>query len=296
MISIFTMITKPEKRQDQWRESIANFTEFADEVVIVCGDKSDLKLDFPNKDKIKLVYNKWRSDDYMIYGEQYKIGFENTTGSWCIKADIDYLFHENDWEDIRNCLESSDEDVLFMAKKQFILADRFKVKALMPIVFKGKLRGRVKFDSGGDYTWPRIDGQDVTDKSKSVCKKEYVVIGDNVTDEQIRKRLPDVIEKNDEVYTLNRRICVFNYDMCFKDKKTIGREFLKQSRARFEKTGSDWGQTEKDALEYFVGMQRGRLKQGWAMMELDKHPKHIKDKVKNLKLDQLGYSLFGGFK
>lgn len=292
-LSIFVPITKPQSRQDPWRESIANFTEFADEVVIVCGDKSDLELDFPNKDKIKLVYNKWRVDDYLMYGEQYKLGFEATTGDWAIKCDIDYMFHEDDWQDIRNCLENSDELVLFMAKKQFILVDRFRVKALMPIVFRGDLRGRIKFDSGGDYTWPRVDGVLVSDKSKAVCKKEFVIISDNVTEEQIKKRLPDVIEKNGQTYCMNRRICVYNYDMCFKDKETIAREFLKQSKARYKKTGDSWGLTEKEALEYFVRMQKGRLKRGWE--KTDQHPKHIKDKVKNIKSNQLGYSLFGYF-
>jgi len=294
-LSIFVPITKPEQRQDPWREAIANFTEFADEVVIVCGDESDLKLDFPNKDKIKLVYNKWRVDDYLMYGEQYKLGFENTTGDFCIKADIDYFFHEDDWEDIRTSIEEYDEDVLFIAKKQFILVDRFRVKALMPIVFKGSLRGQVEFNLGGDYTWPQINSKIISDKSKAVCRKQFVMIGDKVTDKMIKKRLPDKIEKNDQIFTMNRRIPVYNYDMCFKDKETIGREFLKQSLSKFKKTGSHWGLTKKDALDYFVKMQIGRLGQGFEKMDLEKHPKHIKDKVKNIKENQLGFNLFSGY-
>lgn len=294
-LSIFTMITKPEYRQDCWLEALTNFTNFADEVVIVCGDESDLQLNFPNKEKIKLVYNKWRSDDYMIYGEQYQKGFEATEGDWAIKADIDYFFHEDDWEDIRACLEVSDEEVLFMAKKQFVLPTKYRVKALMPIVFNGKLRGRVTFDGGDDYTWPKVDGILVSDKSKAVCRKEYVIIGDNVTEKQIESRLPEVVEQNGRMMQMNRRISVYNYDMTFKDKKTIAREFLKQSKARFKKTGSDWGQTEKAALEYFINMQLGRLsnRSGWAKCE--SHPKHIQEKINNLKPDQLGYNVFGRY-
>lgn len=293
-LSIFVPITKPEYRQDPWKESIANFTEFADEVVIVCGDKSDLELDFPNKDKIKLIYNKWRLNDYMMYGEQYDKGFSATTGDWSIRCDPDYLFHENDWEEIRMCLEDTEEDVLFMAKKQYILADRFRVKALMPIVFRGNLRGRVKFDSGGDYTWPRVDGQKVVNKNNDVTKKEYVIVSDNVTDEQIEQRLPGRKEKDGQMYTMNRRIPVYNYDFTFKDKKTLSREFLKQSKARFKKTGDDWGQTEEEAFNYIINMQKGRLSRGWE--KSDEHPKHIMDKIKDIKPNQLGYNLFGRIK
>jgi len=294
-LSIFLMITKPEQRGDPWRESIANFTNFADEVVIVCGDKSDLYLNYPNKEKIRLVYNKWRPNDYMMYGEQYKLGFEATTGDYAIRCDVDYFFHEDDWEDIRICLEASDQSVLFMSKKQFVLTDRYRIKAMMPIVFRGNMRGKITFDGGGDYTWPRIDGVMISDKSKAVCRKEYVIIADNVTDKQLRDRLPDAIERDGQMVQMNRRISVYNFDMCFKDKKTIAREFLKQSRARFKKTGNDWGQTEEKALDYFMRMQVGRLNaEGWAKAET--HPKHIMEKVKNIKPDQLGYNVFGQYK
>lgn len=294
-LSIFVPTTKPEYRKDPWRESFANFTELADEVVIVCGDKSDLKLDFPNREKIKLVYNKWRLNDYKMYGEQYDIGIKNTTGDWAIRCDPDYFFHEDDFGDIRDSLENSKEDVLFMPKKQFVLADRFKVKALMPIVFRGSLRGRIKFSGGGDLTWPVVDGQEVEDKDKCVFKKQFVIISDNVNEKQIKKRLPGKVEKDDQIFMMNKRIPVWNYDMCFKTKETIAREFLKQSKARFKTTGDgSWGLNEEDALNYFVNMQKGRLKQGAEKIEVDKHPYHIQEKVKNINKNQLGFNLFGG--
>lgn len=296
-LSIFTMITRPEERQDPWREAIANFTEFADEVIIVCGDKSDLKLDFPNKEKIKLVYNEWRSDDYMIYGEQYRIGFENTTGDYAIKCDIDYFFHEDDWQDIRDFIDKTKEDVLFMPKKQFILVDRYRVKAMMPIVFKGSLKGHVTFDSGGDFTWPRIKGIDVKDKNKAVTKKEYVVISESVSKSQISERLPDVIQEGDQTFCMNRRIPVYNYDFSFKSKEVITKEFIKQSLARKKKIGNSWGETPEESFNYLIKMQLGRInKGGWEKMQVYKHPKHIQEKVKNIKEDQLGYNIFGNFK
>jgi hypothetical protein len=295
-ISIFVPITKPRERQDPWLESISNFTEFADEVVIVCGDKSDLELDFPNKEKIKLIYNEWRHDDYMMYGEQYQKGFEATTSDWAIKADIDYLFHEDDWEDIRNFLEETKEDVLFMPKKQLILVDRYRVKAMMPIVFRGNLRGRVTFDSGGDYTWPRLDGELVKDKDKAICKKEYVIVSDNVTRGQVEERLPDLVRDGDTTYCFNRRISVWNFDFSFKSEEVIKREFLKQSKARKLKGESDWGQTEEEAFNYLINMQLGRInKGGWSKISVESLPKHIQNKVKNITPNQLGYNLFGRF-
>lgn len=293
-LSIFTQCTRPEERQDPWRESIANFTDFADEVVIVCGDKSDLELDFPNKDKIKLIYNKWDVDDYLMYGKQCKIGFENTTGEYSIRVDLDYFFHEDDWENIRLCLETTDEDCLFMAKKQFILTDRFRIKSLLPMVFKGSLRGKVVFDSGGDLAQPRINGNIVSDKSKSVCRKEHVIISDNVTDEQIKKRLPDVQKENGQTFCMNRRICIFNYDMTFKTKLVATNEFLKLSKARYKKNKSDWGQNFEEASKYMINMQKGRLdSEGWADFGIDEHPKHIKERIKNIKPEQFGYNAFG---
>lgn len=296
-ISIFVPITKPESRQDPWRESILNFTEFADEVVVVCGDESDLELDLPNKEKIKLVYNKWRSNDYMMYGEQYEKGFNATTGNWCIKCDPDYFFHEDDWDNIRFFLDQADKDYYFMPKKQFILSDRFRVKAVMPIVFRGNLRNKIKFNGGGDYTWPVLDGEELQEKKQIVCKKEYVFISEGLNEKQISSRLPDLKKESDgTMYCLNRRIPVWNYDFTFKERNIISREFLKQSKARIKKTGSDWGQTEDKALEYLISMQLGRLKKGgWEMCNIDDHPKHIQEKIKNIKPSQLGFNLFGRF-
>lgn len=252
-----------------------------------------MELDFPNKEKIKLIYNKWRLNDYMMYGEQYQKGFEATTGDWVIKADIDYFFHEDDWDDIRMSLEVSNDDVLYMEKRQLILTNKYKTKALLPIIFRGSLRGRVRFDSGLDYTYPRVDSKIVSDKNKVLCRKSYVVVSDNVTEEQITSRLPERVGQ-ENMYCMVNRIPFYNYDFTFKDKKTIARDYLKQSKAKYIKTGSHWGLTKSEALKVFTTMQLGKLKsKGWIDFPVEKQPKHIQEKIRNLKPEQLGYNIWG---
>ena len=85
-LSIFTSMTNPEERMDPWKEAMSCYGDLADEVIIT-GE------DWPENFK-------W---DHI--GKVFHEGFEKSTGDWGIRMDIDYLFHENDFEYIRDFLK-----------------------------------------------------------------------------------------------------------------------------------------------------------------------------------------------
>jgi glycosyltransferase involved in cell wall biosynthesis len=299
MISIFTTLTNPEKRQDAWKEAIQSYTDFADEVVVVVGDESDHDLDFPNREKVRVIYSSWPKEfDWTFIGQQFQKGYDACTGDWVFRMDLDYIIHEDDFDDIKEFLKTCNAPSACMPKKQFLLVDRFKCKSLVPIVFNKKKYGnRIKLDAGGDLCQPSLDGVELkVDDLPIISRKVYTVIGDNVTQQQIKDRLPDLKEEDGQYYVMNKGIHIWNYDFCFKHKETIKHDFGRFARAWYKtfKTYTLGGPDDKSAFEYFKRMQIGRLKSGgWAECDIDQHPKYIKDKIINIKPSQFGYDVWG---
>lgn len=95
-LSAFTCITKPDERQDPWRQSIESALSWADEVVIVDG----LPLDIYEKNKKVFPQAKWIHypwSDTWDWGElppHYNRGLEACTGDWAIRFDADYVFSD----------------------------------------------------------------------------------------------------------------------------------------------------------------------------------------------------------
>ena len=86
-ISIFTTMTNPEERMDPWKESLACYEDFADEVIVV-GE--NFKNEFTWSD----------------IGKMFTEGLNRSTGDWVLWMDIDNLFHEKDIDSLRNGLKS----------------------------------------------------------------------------------------------------------------------------------------------------------------------------------------------
>ena len=77
-LSIFTSMTNPDGRNDQWQEALNCYEELADEVIIV-GDK------WPNEFSWEEI------------GKTFQEGLDKSSSDWVIRMDIDYFFHEKDF-------------------------------------------------------------------------------------------------------------------------------------------------------------------------------------------------------
>lgn len=312
-ISIFTTLTDPERRQDAYLEALECYLDFADEVVVVNGSKlfnwrlEDIKengheYNIFEPEKLKIINYKWPEEfDWTFISEQFQRGYNTCTGDWAIRMDLDYLLHEDDFEAVREFLERCDAPVACFPKRQFLKADRYSVKAIMPIAFNKKKYGdRIKLDSGLDLCQPSLDGKEI-DKSEMpiVARKVPTIIADNITGKQREARLPNTFEEDGITYVYSGFIPIWNYECILKTEEVEAKEFYRMARA--------WGRTfgknmmgidsEEYALERFLQMQTARYKATKQnVISLEQHPKYIQEAIKNLTPEQFGYDGWGNFK
>lgn len=109
-LSIITTITRPDQRQDPWKEAITNYLDLADEVVVVCGaGLQDFTLINDNfkSPKLKIVELAWPNDGgWDELPKHYNFGLAAATGDWVINLDIDRFVHEDDFKELRQRLET----------------------------------------------------------------------------------------------------------------------------------------------------------------------------------------------
>ena len=303
-LSIFTTCSKPMERQDLYDEAVRCYLELADEVIIVDGDGDfgeDGTIFKSNKigDKTITINFKWPEEfDWTFIGQQFQRGYEACTGDWVIRADLDFLWHEDDFEAIRDFLKDCDAPVACMVKRQFLKHNSYAVKAIVPIAFNKKKYGnRIKLDSGGDLCQPSLDGKEINkDEMPIIAHKEYHIIDDSAEEKQVAKRLPKVKKDKNGFYSYGEFIAIWNYECLLRTKDVEGKEFYRFARA--------WGRTffknmfniqsEEDALREFIKMQTGRYKNSnQVKVKLEDHPKYIQETIKNLKPEQFGHSMWG---
>lgn len=258
-LSIFTTIRYPLKRGDNVDDALACYTGLADEVVIVNGGYSYTKPD----SKYRKIQYDWPDEfTWPFIGEQFQRGYEAATGDWVIHADIDFIFDEKDYDNIRETLERTDAPALSFYKYQFVLPDRYNLKSRLVIaVNKGKYGDRIRFDSGGDLAQPSLDGKYIS---------------------------PDDVPES--------KIGFWNYEKITKTKEQIMDDVGRMERAyqrHFGHTqyGSDG--TNQDAFKFWIKAQYGKLQKPQEHVKLEDHPKCMQQTIKNLKPEQWGYSAFG---
>ncbi len=274
-LSIFTTISDYEN--NHWKESLQSYLDLADEVIVVNGfngkydpntslifkafNERNLIYDQENRlmigGKIKVLNYAWADEfGFDFIGQQFQRGYEACTGDWVIRADIDYVFHENDMDNIRQALENlGDAPAASLLKWQFILPDRYNLKSRAIVaVNRGMYGDRIRFDSGGDLCQPSLDGKQIIE--------------------------PPCIT-----------VPIYNYEHLLKTKEVIKKEVGRMDRAyrrTFNKSqyGDDFWQGWQDMME-------GRIKKHSKPIPISDHPKYIQETIKNLKPEQFGYSMFG---
>ena len=242
-ISIHTTMTKPDERMDPWKESMNCYNDLADEVVIT-GE------DWPEQFR-------W---DHI--GKTFNGGLKKSTGDWAIRMDLDYLFHENDLEYIRDFIEKNNNELaIAFPKRQFFTYDRYQLQSRICIAVNKKKYPEIQLNGGGDLCFPTIEGK-LIDVNRIPLSKAPV----------------------------------WNYDMMFKTK-----EIIKYERHRFGKAWyeyfNNWGifggDTEKEAYDAWYSWVKEKYKKHVFKIKLEDHPIYIQEKLKNLDNNQFGYSGFG---
>ncbi len=258
-LSIFTTVTRPGRRGDNARDAIACYKDLADEVVIIDGGQSVL---FNPEGNIRNYYYKWPEEfNWSFIGQQFQRGYEKCTGDWVIHADIDFIFHEKDFAAIRKaCEDHQNAPALSFWKYQFIQPDRYNLKSRLVIaVNKKKYGDRIKFNSGGDFCQPSLDGRYIR---------------------------PDEVPE--------AKVPLYNYERLIKTKTQIKNDAERMDKAYFRHFGRNlYSNKDRTAYKGIVDMMLGRYDKPQKEIPLTDHPIYVQKTILNLKPDQWGYSGFG---
>lgn len=145
-LGIFTTLTDPGRRGDNFQDALNCYEDLADRVVIIDGHTS------------------WPQEfEWPVISKHFQEGYDKCPTDWVIHMDIDWLFHQKDFGAIRQALKDyPDSPAISFYKWQFILPDRYNLKSRLVIaVNKKKFGDRIKFDSGGDGCQPSLDGREL---------------------------------------------------------------------------------------------------------------------------------------
>ena len=258
-LSIFTTVSDPIFRGDNWEDAINCYMDLADELVVVRGGWEG--IDPVGNINVTHIWPKEFSWEFI--GEQFQRGYEAATGDWVIHCDLDYIFHENDFGKIRQALKDyPNSPAVSFYKWQFIQPDRYNLKSRLVIaVNKAKYGERIKFNGGGDLCQPTLDGKEL-----------------NINE------LPQA------------GVPFYNYEKLTKTKEQIIDDVKRMERAyqrRFDR--ALYTRHHEKPFDGWMAMVLGRASKPAMQIKLSDHPKYVQKTIKNLKPNQFGYDGFGNF-
>lgn len=259
-LSVFTTITNPARRMDNFRDALNCYQDLADEVVVIDGGFHP--GEYLNDFNVKQILHYWPQEfDWSLIGEQFQRGYEACTGDWVIHADLDFIFHERDFGRIKQALKDypSSPAVSFY-KWQFILPDRYNLKSRLALAVNKKAFGdRIKFNGGGDLCQPTLNGKDLD--------------------------LNEIPQAG---------IPFYNYEHLLKSKQQITQDVERMDKAYERHFGRKlYSTSERTAYDGWYEMMRGRFNKPSKGIPLSDHPKYVQDTIKNLRSRNFGYSGFG---
>lgn len=216
-------------------------------------------------DKLVIVdgHDTWPQEfEWPLIGQHFQWGYEKCDTDWVIHMDLDFLFHERDFARIRQSLKDyPNSPAVSFYKWQFILPDRYNLKSrLILAVNKKKFGDRIRFNGGGDGCQPTLDGKDL-----------------------------DINE------IPQSGVPFYNYEKLLKSASQIADDVGRMDRAHFITFGSYmYGKgTDMSAYDGWLQMVKGRFSKPSKQIELEDHPKFIKETIRNLEPENFGYSGFG---
>lgn len=238
----------------------------AGEITVVDGGKpNSLRTWFiPSLfQKVKWVDNPWPKEfSWEFIGQQFQRGYEACTGDWVLHMDLDFIFHEKDFQAIREFLSNYDSiPAVAFPKRQFFVRDKYNVKSNLVLAVNKKVFGNaIRFDGGGDLCQPTLYGKYIDPHHIKRCKIPF-----------------------------------YNYTDMWKTKEQIMEDKGRFARAWHQQFG-DWklgGPDDQSAYDAWWEMVRGRFKKHTEKIEFVDHPKVIQESLANLRPDQFGYDGFG---
>ncbi len=242
-ISVFTSMTNPEKRNDPWAEAVECYENLGDELVIV-GD--DWPFDF-----------KW---DHI--GKTFQKGFDQCSGDWVIRMDLDYFFKKNDMKKIRDfLLANNDAPAVAFPQYQIFTPDRYQLKTKLCLAINKRKFPDIKLNGGGDLCQPTLNGKQL-----------------------FHRDVP------------NLNVPIYQYDSIFRTKEIISEDRARFARAWFSFFNS-WddrgGPTPELAFDAWFNMIQKRYCYHVLRLKTNDHPIFIKDRLSSIKKNQFGYDAFG---
>lgn len=286
------MVTNPDYREDPWKESIAQALEVFDDVVVVCGqprDQDRIERQFMT-DRIHTVFLYWPQPDwsYEELARHLNIGLRECreiNSDWVIKFDIDMFIHEKDKVILRQKLENlKNKNVMLgrFEKLQFFLADRAYEKGKIPLAVN------MKYD-----IWYGSDNTRYTDLCQPILWDGETTKKLHIAKHEIPCGQPVDISNMEST-----GLHIWNYDYTFKTKER-STELLynfDKAHARWWDAGYGGRQfteiTPETALAEYMNLVSGRIKKCNKFFEPKDHPKHVVDRIKNIKPEEFGHSLW----
>jgi glycosyltransferase involved in cell wall biosynthesis len=253
-ISAHCNITNPETAGYPYLESIKSYSELADEVIVVDGGTTDGSLEKIKKiPKVKIVKGeKWpREFDWRIIGRQKQRGLESCKYKWRMAFDVDYIFHEDGIDILREETEKAKTSVpaMWIRKWNVITKETIRDRGYIPYMINsedhqaisyGEAKG--KYYNQGTFLFPVVDGI------------------------PINRGLASVYTSKTNIYC---------YDLFF-----MTREQKMEQRFRFCNSYMRYlGRPEisaEESLERFMEQQENRKKH---LISIVEHSKHIKEKL-----------------
>lgn len=242
-IGAFITKTRPEQRGDTYEQCLQSAMGFCDRVVTIDGEKT------------------WPKEfDWKIIGEHFQKGYENCDTDWVIHLDTDFIFHEKDYDKLRQAFtDNLETPALSFWKYQIFIPERYTLKSrLVLAVNKAKYGDRIRFNSGGDLCQPSLDGKYIS---------------------------PDDVPE--------ARIAFYNYEKLLKTKEQVKEDCGRMDRAYYQyfnkyQLGTDG--TDESAFDGWCDMVKGRYKKHTNTLSLEEHPAVMQDTIAGLYPYQFGYN------
>lgn len=263
-LSLFTTQTNASARGDNATDAIECYTELADETIIVDGSNpyymNGKFTEDGDKEHPEFFMHEWPQEfSWEFIGQQFQRGYEACTGDWVIHADLDFIFHQNDFGRIRQALKDYPKSpAVSFYKWQFTMPDRYNLKSRLAIAVNKKAFGdRIKFNGGGDLCQPTLDGRDLD--------------------------LSEIPQAG---------VPFYNYEKLLKTEAQIRDDVERMARAWHRRFGNYHLGTDETAYKEWLHMALGRLGKPHEYIKLEDHPKYIQDTIRNLKPEQWGFNAF----
>lgn len=269
------MVTKPDERQDKWREALNNYCALADEVIVIDGSPVNNLCHFDNS-KVRFINSYWPEDwRWEILPEKLNLAKSYCTGDWILKLDIDQIIHEKEFSKLRKVIEKVPDTIecLSLMKLNFVTNMKYFAKNTQPILFRNK---------------PDIGFGFAIDNPKGDC-----CIPIRLNGELLESGMPI-----GEMLPSDNTDCFYwNFSYTFKTKEVAKAHYLRMARAwRGYYKNNAIGANDDEAWEQFMDMTASKYIKCKDTAKLEEIPESIREAIKNLKPEEKGYDFWGEIK